>query len=235
MRKALAVIGLASLLVLAIPYVGLGSVQLGGWLSSKVFDRGTDTQIVFDRAGAADTLIIFATAPTMTTQAASGVVILGVLGQATLHGTITDLHGMPSADVGFRWGYTAATMTNLTTPVTVTTTGAYSFVLNGFDPLQPVYYQAVGTTDGVTFATGTSFQIARLVDSFTGLDAVIIVTPLLLWLGLMIASGIFIYRGVKGIGVNNGVEVGLGLIFFTVAIFMFPIVLSVITAIRMLQ
>lgn len=225
------------------------SPQLGGWLSSKLFalTGNPDSQILFDRNGAADTFLVFTSSPSVVTGSATGATYTSGLagsGTVTLHGTVSSLNTLPSADVGFRYGNTAATMTTNTSTVHVTNTGAYSIGVAGLDQTLPLYYQAIGVSDGVAYGIGDVFVFTRAISSFGGYDNFLLVVPLFVWLALIFAMGVLIWSGIKDIQVagfgNTDIvntalmKMAIAMILMVVAILMFQLVPEAIQRIRII-
>ncbi len=98
-----------------------------------------------------------ATAPTVTTSAASSITITG----ATLNGDLTSLGSASSVTVGFRWG-TSSSLSGATN-VTVgpeTATVAFNTALTGLAPDTTYYFQAWAKGNGFTFGVILSFTTA---------------------------------------------------------------------------
>lgn len=225
------------------------SLQLGGWLSSKLFTitGNPDSQILFDMAGSADTFLVFASSPVMATGTATGATYTSGLpssGSVTLHGTVSSLNTIPSADVGFRWGYSSTNLTHNSTTTTVTVIGDYSISISGYDQLQPIYYQAVGISDGIAYGLGDVFTTTLAVHSFGGYDTFLLMVPLLVWLALVVAMGALIWSGIKDIQVagwgNTEVtntallKMAIAMCLMVVAILMFQLVPEAIQRIRII-
>jgi len=236
--RILAILAIALLpLGLMTLQLALASLQLGdGWLSSKLLVRDgvADSQLLLARDGVADSFLTLATAPTMVTGDATGATIIGKTGQATLHGTLSNLNGMPSAIVGFMWGYSSTSMGNATSTTTVNATGDYTITLSGFDPLLDIYYRAIGTTDGVTYGASDNFAVQRAIMAFTGLETVILSTPIILWVALLAGSVLSFYGGIKTEIYNHRlIMIGIGIALLTVAVIIFSLVLDAIQVIRL--
>lgn len=242
----LAVIGIAALVVTLLPiHVAAQSLQLGGWVSSRLFaiTGQPDSQIVFDRG--VDTYITFASGPAVLTGTATGLTYQSGkenTGTANLSGTITSLGAATSADVGFIWGYSADAMTNNSSTVHVTGVGNYSVGISGIDETQTVYYQAVGITDGIAYGLGKIFTINTSVNMFTGYNPLLAVSPLLIWVALLIAMGALIWSGSNNLrgrvpgdtdALTHGlIKIAVAIALLAVAIVMFGLVPD---AIRKLQ
>jgi hypothetical protein len=152
---------LAVLLLLAFAYILLtpviaeGYAGLGGYISEKLL--GGTTASLYLGSGTSGPIVL-GRGPAVSTSPVTGAALSGGTTTATLNGNITSLAGFPSAQVRFEWGYDPAMLTNTTTLVTVSATGAYSAAITGYDPGQEVYYQAVAYTDGVVRGAVTHFH-----------------------------------------------------------------------------
>ncbi len=112
-----------------------------------------------------------ATAPAVTTSAATGITTTG----ATLNGDLTGLGTASSVSVGFLWG-TSASLTGAAnvTVGTETATGTFNTALTGLAPGTPYYFQAWANGNGFTFGVILSFTTAStppsvVTDAATGI------------------------------------------------------------------
>ncbi len=128
-----------------------GYVGLGGYLSEKLMGTAGNASSLYLGSGAAGPVVL-GSGPRLSTSP----VILSEHGatSTTLHGSLITLNGMPSADIWFAWGYSAAIMSNATPVVTVTTTGDVAVVLTGYNTGPTVYYEFRATTDSSTYTGG---------------------------------------------------------------------------------
>jgi len=116
-------------------------------------------------------------APAVTTGSASNVTESG----ATLSGSLDDLGGASSADVGFEYRQTGASSWTATATKTLSGTGSYSRDVSGLDAGTEYEFRAVatasdgdtatGTTGAFTTDEGSTGDTAPAVDSYTVTEA----------------------------------------------------------------
>lgn len=158
-RRALVILGILGLIMFLLSPMMLDAYAgLGGYISEKSLGSGTSASFQLGATGESETVL--GTIPiastggvTDTSFPADGVTT------ATLHGTISDLNGMPSATYYFKWGYQADNLFATTPTSTTTTTGDKTITITDFSPAQTVYYQFYAGTDGTTFGTIGHFII----------------------------------------------------------------------------
>ncbi len=109
------------------------------------------------------------TAPTVTTNAATGV------GDevATLNGTLDNLGTASSVDVSFEWG-TSTAYGDETTSETMTSTGAFSAALSGLIPGTTYHFKAKAVGEGTSYGSDTTFVTTGETPSSTILTATIL-------------------------------------------------------------
>jgi hypothetical protein len=131
-----------------------GYAGLGGYLSEKLLGAAGNASSLYLGSGAAGPTILGSGPLISTSPVTDATLPEHGAATATLRGNLANLNSMPSADVWFVWGYSAATMSNTTPIVTVTTTGEKTAAITGYDPGLTVYYSFRGYSEGLTTLTG---------------------------------------------------------------------------------
>jgi hypothetical protein len=85
---------------------------------------------------------------------------------ATVRGNLLNIGDYGSADVSFEWGTTSGSLTNETTPQTMTSTGEFSAGIAGLTPETPYYYRAKAVAGAVT-TYGDELNFTTPVEPFT--------------------------------------------------------------------
>ena len=127
-------------------------VGFGGYVSEKLLGNSNNVLYLGDEASE---LVVLGSCPTVSTGTATSTSIGGTI-SATLRGNLSNLNGMPRADVWFVWGYSPSAMVYSTTLSTVTTTGEQTATISP-DVGDTVYYQFRSSTDGTSAGATRSF------------------------------------------------------------------------------
>ncbi len=140
------------------PFTNQAVVNLGQQVSEKLIARAgvAVTNVLIKRS--AD-LTVVGMAPTVSTTAQTATGVWAGTTHATLNGSVNSMLGQPSATVYFQWGNSPA-LGNTTTPQAITTTGAYSANITGFNDTDKIYYRIVVDGDGTHYGATTFFVIA---------------------------------------------------------------------------
>lgn len=94
--------------------------------------------------------------PTVTTEDATNI----TTSSAMLGGNLTSLGTATSANVSFQWGTSSGNYTGETTPVSMNTTGAFSFALGDLSANTTYYFRAKAVGDGIGYGDEKSFTTA---------------------------------------------------------------------------
>lgn len=186
------------------------------WRASVTNDSGTYT-------GADATFSI--TPPTVTTVAAANT----NQPTHTLNGNITDLGDCSSVYAYFEWGHTIA-YGNSTAPVSRNATGAYSATISPADHTQDVFYRAVVSVDGVEYyGAESSFTPQTVAVASTGLNALLLISPMLVFVSIL---SIGIYALARGRQSGQVFGLLVGIVMVAISFIMFPVILDAIERIR---
>lgn len=126
-------------------------------------------------------------------------VVTGDAITTVLHGSITDMGVAATTYCYFKWGYTALTMTNLTSLQTLAASGNFSQDMKGVtDPLKTVYFAAVSTNGVISTQGDTKIYIApRAVDDMPGTEEVMLLFPVLILLSTIGVATFIGYKSLK--------------------------------------
>ena len=127
---------------------------LGGYISEKMLGDGINE--AFHLGDGTNELIVVGSGPAISTLPVTDATPSGGV-RATLRGNLTNLNGMPQADVWFVWGYDTAAMVNTTPVATVFATGDQVALITGFNDKREVFYQFRASTDGASLGNTRSF------------------------------------------------------------------------------
>lgn len=203
---------LAALVILSVFYVLLspsiteGYAGLGGYISEKLLGRSGAASSSLFLSSSTSGPVVIGRGPTVSTATVTGAGISGGAATATLNGSLTSLAGFPVAQVQFEWGYDPATLTNTTTLVTVSVTGAFTATLTGYDPGQEVYYRAVAYTDGVDRGAITHFHATS--GSGVGYFMLWSILPIVIGLGTFLVV-VLLARGGNWVAVMIAALIGV--------------------------
>ncbi len=182
-RRLAAVLVLLLLVwVLVSPTLVSAYAGLGDYISEKLLGGAGATDASLYLGDSANGPTVLGSGPAITTNAVTDAIITSGGTIATLRGALTDLNGMPQADVWFVWGYDPSAMVNTTPVITVFAIGDQTAAIAGYNSEQEVYCQLRAGTDGTSRGAVQSFRV----EGGTG--------GWLLWniLTLVIAMGMFI-------------------------------------------
>lgn len=131
---------------------------IGGYMSEKLMGRTgvADSSLVIERTGVVSPALDMGLGPVVTTQAATNVNMDGGT-SATLHGTLTDLNGFPTAIVYFEWGYDLA-YGHVVGVQTLAAPGAFTTTINGFAGGEVIHFRSAGDADGTNYGSDQSFS-----------------------------------------------------------------------------
>ena len=138
------------------PVAVQGFASIGDFISEKLLGNGATTDSVMHLGDGTNERIVLGSGPVIATYSMTNPQG-GATSSASLRGALTSFNGMPRADVWFAWGYSPATMTNLTPVVTITSAGVQSVTVSGLATGQTVYYQMRASTDGTSIGATVSF------------------------------------------------------------------------------
>ncbi len=160
----------------------MANVGVGGLISEKLIERAgvSSSRLTLEMSGVSGGSLVLGMAGDVVTGAVTD--INSSTGEATLHGTLSSLKGLPQVLVYFEWGYTSACGTSITTGTAMTGTGNYSIPLTGFDTTREVFYRAVVDGDGTSRGAVFSFTSGKVAGS----------TMLRIIIPIIIAAGIII-------------------------------------------
>ena len=156
-RAALVLAGLLVVYLVLSPTLVVAFSGLGGYIGEKLLGDGTNE--VPHLGDGTNEMQILGSGPVVSTLSATGVAASGG-GTATLRGNLSNLNGMPQANVWFVWGYSASSMSNTTATSTVFGTGTQTATITGFNTKLDVYYQFLASTDGTSSGSVMSFPKA---------------------------------------------------------------------------
>ncbi len=157
-RRLVAVLGLMVLVtVLISPSLLSAYAGLGDYISEKLLGDNVTPSASLYLGDSASGPVVLGSAPFITTLPATDIVSAGGVASATLRGNLSDLNGMPRADVWWVWGYSPATMVNTTAVTTVTTTGVKSTSVAGMNIGVDIYFQFQAGTDGTAIGATETF------------------------------------------------------------------------------
>ena len=128
---------------------------MGGYISEKLLGNGIGEDLYLGN-GISEHLIL-GSVPVISTGGVDNTAFPKTGATADLHGTITSLNSMPSADIWFTWGYTATTLNHTTAVTTGAGVGDNSITITGFNPAQRIWYKFYASTDGITSGETMSF------------------------------------------------------------------------------
>ncbi len=149
----------AVFLLLTSPIVVDAFAGLGGYISEKMLGDGTNETFYLGRTG--NSLPVLGSIPIISTGAVTNTDFpASGIATATLHGNLTNLNGLPQAEIWFSWGYNAGVMPFTTPVVTTAVLGDKTATITGFNAAQRVYYRFYGSTDGTTYGTIESFVVS---------------------------------------------------------------------------
>jgi len=152
------VILLVALVALS-PNIMSAYAGLGDYISEKLLGGTGATSASLYLGDSAGGPVVLGSGPLITTLAVTDATLPATGTTATLRGNLASLNGLPLANVWFVWGYTPATMTNITPVVVVLAVGDQTSVITGYDP-QEVFYQFQASTDGTSLGSVRSFAVS---------------------------------------------------------------------------
>ncbi len=172
------------------------------------------------------------TMPTVTTSAISNLNIVGST-SATLNGNLSTMGSANSTYVFFQYGPTTSYGTN-TTATQVVGTGTFTAAITGFFWDGTLHVRSVARNGTVaSYGADQTIAVGSRLSSYTGTQAMLNVTPMLLFVALLFASGIlglFGLRKVRAGEASDGmIMMALAFVFFAVAVMMGQIAIDAIT------
>lgn len=182
-RRMVIVLGLMALALMTIsPSILSAYAGLGDYISEKLLGDGVVPDASLYLGDSAGGPAVIGSGPVVSTLSVTNASITAGVSTATLRGNLTNLNGMPRADVWWVWGYSLATMVNTTAVSTVTTTGEKTGVISGYNPDILVFYQFQSSTDGTSLGAVMSFQVG----GGTGGGLLRAILPLIIAIGMFV-------------------------------------------------
>ena len=157
-RRLVVVLGLMLLaLMIVSPNILSAYAGLGGYISEKLLGDGVVPDASLYLGDSASGPAVIRSGPIVSTLSATNIISEGGVASATLRGNLSDLNGMPGADVWWVWGYNAGAMGNTTAVSTVTSTGEQAINISGMNIGVDIYFQFQSSTDGTAIGATQSF------------------------------------------------------------------------------
>lgn len=159
-RRLVVVLGLMLLaLMIVSPNMLSAYSGLGNYISEKLLGDGVVPDASLYLGDSASGPAVIGSGPIVSTLSVNNATITAGVSTATLRGNLTNLNGMPRADVWWVWGYSPTAMINTTFASTVTTAGDKTVAISGYKANIAVYYQFQSSTDGTSLGSVMSFQV----------------------------------------------------------------------------